>query len=67
MNLSEPQRDAMLTLANTSSGEDFVLREILDDLLSMDLVYWRTPDEVSFTPAGERVYQELAARSVNFP
>jgi ribosomal protein S19E (S16A) len=66
MNLSEPQRDAMLTLANWSTGDDFVLQAILDDLRSMGLVYWRTPDEVSFTPAGERVYRELA-RSVNFP
>ncbi len=67
MNLSEPQRDAMLTLANPSSGEDFLLQEILDGLVSMDLVYWRTPDELEFTPAGERVYQELVAGSVNFP
>ena len=60
MNLSESQRDAMLTLANTASGHDFIPQEVLDKLLSLKLVFWRTPDDLNLTPAGERVYQELA-------
>jgi hypothetical protein len=61
MNLTDAQRDAMLTLANTASGHDFVPQDVLDDLLTMGLVFWRTPDEVNLTPVGERVYQKLAA------
>ena len=67
MNLSEPQRDAMLTLANTISGHDFVPQVILDDLLSIGLVYWRNEDQVDFTPAGEKVYQELLPNDVLSP
>jgi len=59
MNLTEPQRDAMLTLANTASGHDFVPQGVLDDLLAMNLIYWRTPDEVDLTQTGEQVYQRL--------
>jgi hypothetical protein len=33
----------------------------------MKLVYWRTADELKFTPAGESVYQVLAEKTVNFP
>jgi hypothetical protein len=60
MNLSEPQRDAMLTLANTASGHDFVPQGVLDELLSLKLIYWRTSDEVDLTPIGEQLYQNLA-------
>jgi hypothetical protein len=61
MTLSDAQQDALLTLANTASGHDFVPQTILDELVSMELVYWRTPDEVILTAAGERIYQKLAA------
>jgi hypothetical protein len=73
MKLTEPQRDALLTLANTTSGHDFVPQEVLEDLLSMELVFWRSPDEMNLTPAGEKVYQALAAAlsgdelAVSFP
>ena len=59
MNLTDAHRDAMLTLANSASGHDYVPQDILDDLLSMELVCWRTPDEMKLTPIGERVYQDL--------
>jgi len=62
MNLSERQQEAILTLGNTASGHDFVVKEVLDELLSLELVYWRAPDDVDFTKAGEEVYKEIAAR-----
>jgi len=61
MKLTESQRDALLTLANIASGHDFVPEDVLEALLSMGLVFWRHPDEVSLTPSGEKVYQALAA------
>jgi hypothetical protein len=61
MTLSELQRDALLTLANTASGHDFVPQEILDELLSMGLVSWRTADAVVLTTVGEKIYQRVAA------
>jgi hypothetical protein len=60
MHLSESQRDAMLTLANSTAGQDFVPQVVLDDLISMKLVFWRSPDQVGLTPSGEQVYQGLA-------
>jgi hypothetical protein len=60
MNLSESQRDAMLQLGETASGHDFIPPPVLEELLAMELVYWRGPDDLDFTSAGEKVYQELA-------
>jgi len=62
MNLSELQRDALLTLANTVSGHDYVPQDILDSLVSMGLVYWRTPDAVVLTTGGEKIYESVAAK-----
>jgi hypothetical protein len=59
MTLSEPHLDALVTLANTPAGHDFVPQVVLDDLLSMGLLVWRNEDEVVLTAAGEEVYQEL--------
>src|SRR5262249_53498596 len=61
MNLSELHRDALLTLANTVAGHDYVPQDVLDELVSMGLVDWRSPDEVILTGAGENIYQRLAA------
>jgi hypothetical protein len=60
MTLPEQLQDGLVTLANTPSGHDFVPQVVLDDLLSMELVVWRSLDEVGLTVAGERVYEELA-------
>ena len=59
--LSESQREAMLKLGNTASGHDFVTSDVLNALLSLGLVYWRTTDNLDFTPVGEQVYDELDA------
>jgi hypothetical protein len=50
-----------IVAANTVSGHDFVPQEILDSLVSMGLVYWRTSDDVNLTATGERTYETLAA------
>ncbi len=61
MNLSERQREAILGLGETASGHQFIPSQVLEELLSMELVYWRGPEDLDFTPAGEKVYNELAA------
>ena len=59
MNLSELQHDAMIQLGETPSGHEFITPEVLDELLEMDLIYWRTPEDLEFTPTGQSVYDEL--------
>jgi hypothetical protein len=60
MNLSDAQREAMVQFGNTASGHDFISSDILDELLALELVYWRAPEDLDFTPAGEKVWRELA-------
>jgi len=60
MNLSKAQRAAMLELGNTASGHDFVPPSVVEELLALELIYWRAPEDLDFTSAGEKVYQELA-------
>ncbi len=62
VNLSEPQRDAMLQLGETPSGHSFIPPEILEELLTMDLVYWWTPKDLDFTLAGKKVFDELVGK-----
>jgi hypothetical protein len=61
MNLTEPQRNALLKLGESASGHEFIDVQVLKELLAFDLVYWRWADELDFTPAGEIVYNQLAA------
>lgn len=58
MNLSEAQRDALLTLANTVSGHDYIPNDVLEELVAMELVRWKSPDEVSLTNTGRRKHRE---------
>jgi hypothetical protein len=60
MLLTQAQNDAMLSLGGTPSDDDFITKNVLDELLSLELVYWRG-DELEFTKDGERVCKELAA------
>ena len=55
----ELQHDAMIQLGATPSGQDFVSPAVLEELLAMDLVYWRTLEGLDFTPMGERFFHEL--------
>jgi hypothetical protein len=59
MDLSEPQIDALLEMGESASGHDFMEPGVLDELLKLELVYWRNPGELDFTPTGEEVYDEL--------
>ena len=63
MNLSETQVNAMLELGGNAESHGFVPQRVLDELLSMDLIYWRSSSEVDFTQAGKEVYDELAGTS----
>ncbi len=49
----------MLKLGNTASGHDFLTTEVLEELLSLGLVYWRARDSLNFTPVGEQVFDTL--------
>jgi hypothetical protein len=59
MNLSKLQREAILQVGNTASGHEFLTTEVLEELLAMGLIYWRAPDNLDFTPVGEKVFDEL--------
>jgi len=50
----------MLKLGDSASGHEFLTPEVLNELLLLELVYWRAPDFLDFTPRGEKVYNELA-------
>ena len=60
MSLTQAQNDAMLSIGGTPSDDDFVTKNVLDELLSLELVYWRE-GELEFTKDGERVYRDLIA------
>jgi len=60
MSLTEAQHDAILAIGGTPSDDDFITKNVLDELLSLELVHWRE-GELEFTRDGERVYRELAA------
>jgi len=59
MNLTEAQTDALVELGESATGHDFMSKQVLRDLLALNLVYWRNPDELDFSPAGEQIYDEL--------
>lgn len=58
MDLNERQTDALVDLGEIG-GRKFIEEETIDELLGLGLVYWRTPGQLDFTPAGEEVYNEL--------
>jgi len=62
MNLTKSQTDALLKLGESAAGHEFVKAPVLQELLALDLIYWRQADEVDFTPAGEEVYDELSGK-----
>lgn len=64
MNLTQSQINALLKLGESAGGHDFITQATLDQLLKLDLVYWRKPDEIDFTPAGEQVYNELSGLAI---
>jgi hypothetical protein len=63
VNLSQSHREAILQLGYTASGHAFIPPDVLEELLAMQLVYWRASSVLDFTPTGERVYEELDVES----
>jgi hypothetical protein len=60
MNLTEPQRNALLKLGESASDHEFIDVEVLKELLAFDLVYWRWADGFDFSSTDESVYDVLA-------
>lgn len=60
MDLSDRQREAILKPGETASGHDFIEPDILNELLALELVYWRGMDDLDFTKAGEELLNKLA-------
>jgi len=59
MDLTGAQKEALVELGESATGHDFMSKQVLKELLDLDLVYWRKPGELDFSPAGEQVYNEL--------
>lgn len=64
MNLTKSQMDALVKLGESAAGHEFIKAPVLEQLLALDLIYWRHADEVDFTPVGEQVYDELVGNVV---
>lgn len=60
VDLSDRQRDAILKLGETASGHDFIEPDVLNELLALELVYWRGTDDLDFTKSGEELLNKLA-------
>lgn len=57
--LTDEQRKVMLQLGRTDSTLEAVPRDVLDQLIGLGLLYWRSKDNIYFTDEGERVYSRL--------
>jgi len=62
MNLSAAQREAMLRLGSSTTGHDFIAPEVLEELLALKLVRWRSRDDLDLTQMGGEVYKKLAGK-----
>lgn len=60
MNLTEPQKNALLNPGENASGHEFIDLQVLKELLAFDLVYWRWADGFDFSSTDESVYDVLA-------
>ena len=62
MDLTEPQREALLKLGTTASGHDFIDPAVVDELVALKLAHWRMRDDLDLTATGNQVFKSLAAR-----
>lgn len=67
MDLSDAQREAMLKLGESASGHDFIAPEVLEELLALKLVCWRSRDDLDFTQMGGEVCRALEGKSASGP
>lgn len=59
MDLTDAQREAMLQLGSSTTGHDFIAPNVLEELLALKLVCWRSRDDLDFTRMGGEVCKTL--------
>jgi hypothetical protein len=59
MDLTEPQREALLKLGTTASGHDFIDPAVVDELVALKLAHWRMRDDLDLTATGNQVFKSL--------
>ena len=59
MNLTEPQKHAILEIGGSEQAHGFIPQRVLDELLTRDVIRWRSDADVEFTEFGQQVYDEL--------
>jgi len=57
--LTDEQRKVMFQLGRTDSVFDSVPEHVIDQLVQMGLLYYRSKKNICFTDEGERIYQQL--------
>lgn len=57
--LTDEQKKVMLQLGRTDSVLEAVPHPIIEELINLGLLYWRSEDNIYFTIEGERVLSRL--------
>jgi len=57
--LTDEQRKVMFQLGRPDSVFESVPRHVLDQLVQMGLLYYRSEKNIYFTDEGKRIYQQL--------
>lgn len=57
--LTDEQKKVMLQLGRTDSSYEAVPRPVLDELVDLGLLYWRSKDNIYFTTEGEKLHDQL--------
>ena len=61
MKLSQMQAETLMQLGNPDTVDGVVDFGVLNELMSLGLVYWRKDHNLEITALGEQVYDELVA------
>jgi hypothetical protein len=59
MELTEHQKEALLKLGDSAAGHAFIEPGVIEELLALNLIYWRREEELDFTSVGEKAYNGL--------
>jgi len=57
--LTDEQRKVIFQLGRTDSVFESVPNHVLDQLVQMGLLYYRSKKNICFTDEGKRIYQQL--------
>jgi predicted transcriptional regulator len=57
--LTDEQRKVMFQLGRTDSVFESVSRHVVEQLVQMGLLYYRSKRNICFTDEGQRIYQQL--------